>query len=224
MADMFGCAPSPGALAAMAKKIACLTAPALDAIVTALAASQVAHFDETGFRTAGKLAWVHSASSGKFVLVTAHANRGKEGMKAAGVLPLVRGHRLPRCLEAVRRLPERGRAALCNADLLRELTAVTETGTPDDVIWARQAIDALLELKETADAARAAGQDAIDAEVLEKHGRWFRDAAAAGITLNATRRSKLQKNGTPWPSGCAIARAITCGSPMTCGFPSTTRG
>ena len=34
--------------------------------------------------------------------------------------------------------------ALCNAHLLRELTAVTETGTADDVIWARQAIDALL--------------------------------------------------------------------------------
>ena len=50
MAEMFGCAPSPGALAAMARKIAGLIAPALDAIVRALAASQVAHFDETGFR------------------------------------------------------------------------------------------------------------------------------------------------------------------------------
>lgn len=51
--------------------------------------------------------------------------------------------------------------ALCNAHLLRELAAVTETGTADDVIWARQAIDALLELKETADAAprRRAGRD-----------------------------------------------------------------
>ena len=56
---------------------------------------------------------------------------------------------------------------------------VTETGTADDVIWARQAIDALLELKQAADAARAAGHDVIDAEILEKHGRWFRDAALA---------------------------------------------
>ena len=53
-------------------------------------------------------------------------------------------------------------------DLLRELAAVTETGTAGDVIWARQAIDALLELKQAADAAAAAGQDAIDTEVLEK--------------------------------------------------------
>ena len=83
--------------------------------------------------------------------------------------------------------------ALCNAHLLRELTAVTETGTADDVIWAQQAIDALLELKKAADAARAAGHAAIDAEILGKHGRWFRDAAAAGIALNAARRSPLQK-------------------------------
>jgi hypothetical protein len=44
--------------------------------------------------------------------------------------------------------------ALCNAHLLRELTAVTETGADGDVIWARQAIDALLALKKATDQAR----------------------------------------------------------------------
>jgi transposase len=84
MAVMFGCAPSPGAIAAMTRKIAGFIAPALEAVVKALAASEVAHFDETGFRVAGKLTWVHSASSGKFVLVTVHPKRGGEGMDAAG--------------------------------------------------------------------------------------------------------------------------------------------
>ena len=87
IAEMFGCAPSPGALAAAARKTAGLLAPALKAITGYLVSAEVVHFDETGFRTAGKLAWVHSASWGKFVLVTVHAKRGKDGMKAAGVLP-----------------------------------------------------------------------------------------------------------------------------------------
>jgi hypothetical protein len=50
-----------------------------------------AHFDETGFGVAGRLAWVHSASSGKYVLVTVHEKRGKGGMDAAGVLPAFGG-------------------------------------------------------------------------------------------------------------------------------------
>ena len=83
--DMFGCAPSPGAIAAMARKIAGFISPAIDAIVKALLASEVVHFDETGFRVTGGLAWVHSASSGKHVLVTVHDKRATEGMNAAGM-------------------------------------------------------------------------------------------------------------------------------------------
>jgi transposase len=91
MADLFGCAPSPGTLAAMTRKIASAAAPAADAVRSALRAAGVAHFDETGFRVAGKLAWVHSASSGKYVLVTVRQKRGKDGMDAAGVLPAFAG-------------------------------------------------------------------------------------------------------------------------------------
>ena len=125
---------------------------------------------------------MHSASSGKYVLVTVHAKRGKDGMDAAGVLPAFGGIACHDawapydCYDGV------AGHALCNAHLLRELTAVTETGTDCDVTWARQAIDALLALKKAADGARAAGQAAIGAEILDEHGRWFREAAAAGTS------------------------------------------
>ncbi len=60
------------------------------------------------------------------------------------------------------------------------------------MIGAQQAIDALLALKEAAGTARDAGRCAIDPEILDKQCRWFREAADAGIVLNAARRSTLQ--------------------------------
>lgn len=48
---------------------------------------------EPGFRVAGKLAWVHSASSGRYALITVHPRRGREAVGAAGVLPRIRRHR-----------------------------------------------------------------------------------------------------------------------------------
>jgi transposase len=193
MADLFGCSPSPGALASMTRRIAAAVAPALDAVRTALAGAGVAHFDETGFRVAGGLAWVHSASSGKYVLVTVHEKRGRDGMDAAGVLPAFGGIACHDawapydCYDGV------AGHALCCAHVLRELTAVAETGTADDVTWAQQAIDALLALKKAADAARGQGLDAISGQALQENGGWFREAAAAGAVLNAARRTALQK-------------------------------
>ncbi len=127
LGEMSGCAPSPGALAAQARKLAGLIAPAVTAITQALAGADVAHFDETGFRVAGKPAWVHSASAGKFVLVTVHPKRGKAGMDAAGVLPAFTGIA---CHDAWKPYDSYNCVAghaLCGAHRLRELIAVTET-------------------------------------------------------------------------------------------------
>jgi len=193
LSEMFGCAPSPGALAAAARKTAGLVSPALQAITAHLVKAGVAHFDETGFRTAGKLAWVHSASAGKFALFTVHAKRGKDGMKAAGVLPFFAGIAVHDAWAPYDTFDGVAGHALCGAHVLRELIAVTETGTDLDKTWAQQAIDALLALEQAAEAARTAGHDAIDPETRKKHEDWYRKAAAAGIALNAGRKSKLQQ-------------------------------
>jgi transposase len=193
LSELFGCAPSPGALAAAARKTAGLLAPALKAVTGRLIAAEVVHFDETGFRTAGRLAWVHSASSGKFVLVTVHAKRGKDGMKAAGVLPFFCGIAAHDAWKPYDTFGNVAGHALCNSHLLRELIAVTETGTSLDKAWARQAIDALLALKEAAEAAREAGHAAMDPQVRAEHEDWFRKAAGTGIALNAARKGKLQQ-------------------------------
>jgi transposase len=193
LSELFGCAPAPGALASAARKAAGLLAPALAAIAARLKAAEVAHFDETGFRVAGRLAWVHSASAGNFALFTVHAKRGKEGMDAAGVLPAFTGIAVHDAWAPCDCYQDVAGHALCGAHVLRELVAVIETGTDLDVTWARQAIDALNALNQAAEAARQAGKAAIDPGFRTKHEDWYREAAKTGIALNAGRNGALQK-------------------------------
>jgi hypothetical protein len=189
LAELAGCAASPGALAAAARKTAGLIAPALKEIARQLISSDVVHFDETGFHAAGKLAWVHSASSGKFVLVTVHAKRGKDGMAAAGILPSFGGIAVHDAWKP------------CDSHAGVAGHALPAPGAdrghrdrhPLDRAWAQQAIDALLALKDAAEAAREAGHAAIDQQVRAEHEDWFRKAAATGIALNAGRNGKLQQ-------------------------------
>ena len=193
LSELFGCSPVPGALASAARKAAGFLVPALAAITSRLRGAQVAHFDETGFRVAGRLAWVHSASSGPFALFTVHAKRGKDGMDAAGVLPSFTGIAVHDAWAPYDCYDGIAGHALCGAHVLRELAAVTETGTGHDVTWARQALDALNALSQAAEAARQAGKDGIDPDFRRKHEDWYLDAATTGITLNAGRNGALQK-------------------------------
>lgn len=193
LSELFGCAPAPGALAAAARKAAGLLSPALKAITGRLAAAEVAHFDETGFRVAGRLAWVHSASAGDFALFTVRAKRGKDGMDAAGVQPAFAGIAVHDAWAPYDRYQDLEGHALCGAHVLRELVAVTETGTGHDVTWAEQAIDALNALNQAAEEARQAGKAAIGEDFRKKHEDWYRDAAKTGTALNAGRNGALQK-------------------------------
>ena len=79
-----------------------------------------------------------------------HAKRGKDGMKAAGVLPSFAGIAVHDAWAPYDTFGNVAGHALCGAHVLRELVAVTETGTDLDKAWAQQAIDALLALNEAA--------------------------------------------------------------------------
>ena len=83
---------------------------------------------------------MHSASWGKLVLVTVHAKRGKDGMKAAGVLPFFTGIAVRDAWKPYDTFENVAGHALCGAHVLRELVAVTETGTGLDRARAQQAI------------------------------------------------------------------------------------
>jgi transposase len=89
------------------------------------AAGPSAHFDETGARVGGRLAWVHSASTGLLSLFTVHAKRGKVAMDAAGVLPCFRGVAVHDGWSPYWRY-QHITHALCGAHLLRELEGLVD--------------------------------------------------------------------------------------------------
>lgn len=89
-----------------------------------IAGSDVAGFDETGFRVDGRLAWVHRARTGKYKVLMMHPS-GKKAMEAIGVLPVFTGVAMHDAWA-----PYDGYASadhqLCCAHALRELQAVTD--------------------------------------------------------------------------------------------------
>ncbi len=126
MGELFGVPVSPGAVSRMVARITAAPGAPLEAIRQALTAADVAHLDETGFRVAGKLAWVHSASAGKFALITLHAKGGTQGIDAARVLPSVGGIAVHDAWAPYGTYQDLARHDLCNAHALRELQAVTD--------------------------------------------------------------------------------------------------
>lgn len=147
-----------------------------------------------------------------------------------GITVVARSHESFAVLTGSAMVCDRPRCTEVN-ETRNETTAATwgDAGSPSSrpaLTWTRpghgKAIDALLALKDAADAARAAGLGALAPATLGRQVKWYQDAAATGIALNAGRKGRLQENGTPWPSGCRFARPTTSATPMTCAFPSIT--
>jgi len=157
-------------------------------VTTAIAGADLVHFDETGFRVEGTLAWLHSASIPKFSLISCHRRRGREAMNTAGVLPLFTGIAVHDAWAPYDTYPQLTHA-LCNAHVLRELIAVTDhhaaTADPESWCWAQQVIDALLAIKTLTDT----GPVPIDPAQLGRHRTVI--AHAARIATSGSEPGKV---------------------------------
>lgn len=151
------------------------------AVTKRIATAEVAHFDETGFRAAGKLHWLHSASTSLWTLITCHPRRGREAMNAAGVLPHFTGIAVHDAWAPYDTYPQLTHS-LCNAHVLRELIAVTDhhrthAADPDSWCWAGQVIENLLALKKLT----GTGPVPVDPERLAHHRSLILHAVRIGI-------------------------------------------
>lgn len=198
LAELFGTPISAGTVTTMTARAAAGLGEFTGQVRERLTAAPVAHFDETGMRVAGRLQWVHSASTGRYVLITVHPKRGTEAMDAAAVLPAFTGVAVH---DGWAPYDTYGQAthARCNAHVLRELQAVLDhhdrTGQ-HGWCWAEQAADALRAMKGLVDAAlaRDGTLHTLDAAKLAAAKHAFRSAARLGAAATSARRDGVEKH------------------------------
>jgi transposase len=190
--DLFAMPVAPGTVACWVKRSALgIIEQVLPVIADRIAAASVAHFDETGLRVDGRLAWLHSASTATDVLLAVHRRRGTEAMNAIGVLPRFAGVAMHDAWAPYDTYTT-CRHALCNAHALRELVYVSDTATGRTAALADQAIDALTTLWRLTDAAHAT-QTPPDTAATAAQQHQLRSAVVLGAQATATRANKLQR-------------------------------
>lgn len=144
--DYFSCPISPGSLYNFEKQAQSHLSDFEDFVKANLQISEVIHSDETGLRVAGKTHWMHVASNNQFTAYHLDSKRGKEAIDRAGILADYQGTVVHDRFASYFGY-DYGHG-LCNAHILRELIYIKEK---DQVAWAQQLIDLLLNAKKKAD-------------------------------------------------------------------------
>ncbi len=99
--------------------------PIINEIKENIIQSSSAGFDETGIRAENKNHWVHVATTNHYSYFYFHKKRSKEAIDLAGILPYFQGVAIHDFYKTY--LKYRCSHAFCNAHILRELIAISET-------------------------------------------------------------------------------------------------
>lgn len=124
----------------------------LETIQEQLQNADLAHFDESGLRIAGKLHWLHSASSEALTYYRPHAKRGQEAMDEIGILPNFSGRAVHDHWQSSQTY-DNCQHVFCNAHHLRELQFIIDQYAQ---AWASDLFKLLLDIKAEVDDAPAA--------------------------------------------------------------------
>lgn len=218
LADLCGVPVGAATVAAATARAATALTPFLSQLREKIAAAEVAHFDETGFRIAGRLGWIHSASTDGYSLLSAHRRRGVDAMTAAGVLPAFAGIAVHDAWAPYDTYPA-VTYALCNAHLLRELQAVIDT-TTDGCAGPARSPTPCSTSKATSRPPAQPGTPSIQPS-------WPQQPAGSATPPPSPLATTPPAENSPtptarWPAGSATASPTTCGSPPTRPYRSTT--
>ncbi|MHB1065580.1 MAG: IS66 family transposase [Georgenia sp.] len=204
--EAFGAAVSTGWLSSLLPNAAARLDGFLAIAREQLATAQVAHFDETGGRVAGRLHWIHVACNDTWTLFHLDRKRGRVAMDAAGILPTFKGVAIHDGLVVYRQY-DQALHGLCNAHHLRELAGIAElTGQA----WPTKLAELLVELHVAVEIAKANGKTNLPARRLASFGKRFDALIGEGKQLNPP-PPRTGKRGRPalGPAGSLLTRLAT---------------
>ncbi len=141
---LYGDAPSEPVVLAAARQLASRTQASLEQIRQHLIAAPVVHFDESGMRVAGRLRWLHVASTAKLPQYHVHDKRGHIGMRAGGILPHYKGVALHDYWRSYLKFSD-CQHSFCNVHHLRDLAFIVEQY---DQAWAAKMKRLLCDIKD----------------------------------------------------------------------------
>jgi transposase len=188
MCQLAGIAVSTGWVAGIRGKAAGLIEASgwADQVRDLLRQAQALHVDETPARAAGGLRYVHLACT-RYLTLMHTGGRSGDDIDAGGVLPGYTGiivrdgyHGYTHLTDALH--------AWCAAYLLRDLQGLHDAEPAAQERAARMAC-LLLHARDTAAAARAAGQDTLPPAALDDLLTSYRAVAASGLWANLTRHT-----------------------------------
>jgi transposase len=157
-----------------------------DRVRELLKAAPAVHADETPARAAGGTRYVHLACT-RYLTCMHTGDRSAEAIDAGGVLPGYGGVIVRDGYAGYAHLTD-ALHAWCGVHLLRDLKGLYDF-EPSQQQWATQMAGLLIEARDAAAAARAAGQSVLDTAVLDDLVIRYRALAAAGLAANLYRRT-----------------------------------
>ena len=140
----------------------------------------VTHFDETGARVAGNLAWTHVACDHRFTRLHLAPSRGRSSMEIGKILGTgFAGVAAHDGLNAYRGYDLEH--ALCGAHHLRELVGIGELTGQD---WPTRIGDLLVEMNTAVNEAKTSGKTSLPTRRLAAYRHRYRVLVAEGIGLH----------------------------------------
>lgn len=179
LSDVLGCEISEATLYNSRERCFDALASVEATLAKQIQQAEVLHCDETGMRVNSKLWWLHVASTDALTFYFVHSKRGKDAMDAMEILPNYQGISVHDGLKSYAQYA--CDHALCNAHHLRELAFIVERYQQ---IWAEEMSLLLRDLKQQVDQAKAAGEMALDANLVQWFEERYQTLIEAGLTAN----------------------------------------